>query len=97
MRRQSCGDAVASVIIDGKNADSTRVSISLDEFLWRLVSADFRTEADARSWVREYISTLHTTKGLTAIVRDHCLHRVVKPSLIRRVQGLEAQMDIEET
>ncbi|SDK17727.1 hypothetical protein [Microbulbifer yueqingensis] len=87
---------MASVIIDGRNADFTRVSISLDEFLWRLVSADFASEADARRWVREYISTLHATKGLTAIVRDHCLHRIVKPSLIRRVQGLEGQMDIEE-
>lgn len=87
---------MASVIIDGKNADSTRVSVSLDGFLWQLVSADFKSEAEARRWVREYISTLHTTKGLTAIVRDHCLHRIVKPSLIRRVQGLEAQMDIDE-
>lgn len=42
------------------------------------------------------MATLHTTKGLTAIVRDHCLHRIVKPSLIRRVQGLESQMDIDE-
>lgn len=87
---------MASVIIDGKNADSIRVSISLDEFLWRLVCADFASEAETRGWVREYISTLHATKGLTAIVRDHCLHRIVKPSLIRRVQGLEAQMDIDE-
>ncbi len=87
---------MASVIIDGRNADSKRVSISLDEFLWRLVAADFQSEAAARGWIREYISTLHTTKGLTAIVRDHCLHRIVKPSLIRRVQGLEGQMDIDE-
>ena len=87
---------MASIIIDGRNADSKRVSISLDQFLWRLVCADFRSEADARSWVRAYMATLHMTKGLTAIVRDHCLHRIVKPSLIRRVQGLESQMDIDE-
>ncbi|MFI2809921.1 MULTISPECIES: hypothetical protein [Microbulbifer] len=87
---------MASIIIDGRNADTKRVSISLDQFLWQLVCADFGTEAEARTWVREYMSTLHTSKGLTAIVRDHCLHRIAKPSLLRRVQGLEGQMDIDD-
>ncbi|KUJ84781.1 MULTISPECIES: hypothetical protein [Microbulbifer] len=87
---------MASVIIDGRNADARRVSISLDAFLWQLVCADFTSEAEARSWIRAYMATLYTTKGLTAIVRDHCLHRIVKPSLVRRVQGLDGQMDIDD-
>lgn len=84
------------MIIDGKNIKGERVSASIDNFLWKLVCADFKTDSDARAWIRNLLSQDMAMRRPSAWVRNQCLYRIAKPSLAKRAVGLEGQMDIEE-
>ncbi|GAA5446219.1 hypothetical protein Misp06_04428 [Microbulbifer sp. NBRC 101763] len=87
---------MASVIIPVKTKDEISTSVSIDEDLYALMLCDFKEEAECRAWVREEAARYPKSYSITRMVRIQALHRIARPSLVRKAVDQEAQMDIEE-
>ena len=82
------------MIIDGKDINGQRKSISINEYLWKFVEAE--KGDDAKKWLRENMrrsAVVNSQWALTLVT-----HLIAKPSLSTKVLGVgdDQQMDIED-
>ncbi|WP_444931028.1 hypothetical protein ACJJIF_04385 [Microbulbifer sp. SSSA002] len=78
-----------SYIIPVRTLDGFATSISIDEDIYLILLKDFGSEADCRAWIRKQAQRFERGTILTRRVRQLCLQRVVKPSLLGNIE-LEA-------
>ncbi|MCO1336127.1 hypothetical protein MO867_17485 [Microbulbifer sp. OS29] len=87
---------MASVIIPVKTKDNISTSVSIDEDLYLLLACDFPGVAECRAWIREEAARYPKSYSITRMVRIQALHRIAKPSLVKKSLEIEGQIDIEE-
>lgn len=74
------------MILEGKHSlYGTRVSVSVDDYLWALVVADRGSPAAARAWMREQIASWGKPNSEKA--RRACIELIARPELLQAVGG----------
>lgn len=83
------------MIIDGKDQNGVRVSVSISNVIWPFVLASKGNPKKARAWVREKMATC--TRVNSAVILTFIMHEIAKPNLSKKVLGLATdQADIED-
>ncbi|NIB45236.1 hypothetical protein HBA55_37035 [Pseudomaricurvus alkylphenolicus] len=74
------------MVVDGKGKGGVRVSVSLDDYMWRLFVASLGDESKARASIRSAIREGLVAKSADA--RLLVLRKIARPSLVSKVDDL---------
>lgn len=75
------------IIIDGKDKNKKRVSVSIDEQLWDLFAIELNDQKQARRHLREAMKKEEFVSAKWA--RGIILMHIIKPALKRKYKALE--------